>query len=138
AELSRQGVHAGGVSRVAGAATALTEIALEGKGERRFVHESYAIHERFNPREEEWASLTGARHVHATRMPRHLERLRSLGASGAHVSYDFLVDPLPERLEGFELVFLPHDALPPDSDPAQAARELVERGCTCAIITLGS
>ena len=45
------------------------------------------------------------------RMPRHLDRLRALGASGVGVSYDFTADPVPQRLDGLDVAFVPDEAL---------------------------
>ena len=137
-ELASQGVDWSHVRSVAGETTAETEIALGHGGERRFLHERYAIHETYDPSEGEWAFLARARNVHASRLSRHLERLLSLGADGAFLSYDFSVGELPRRLDGLELAFLPHDRLVPGVDPEQSARELVQRGCHCAVVTLGA
>jgi fructoselysine 6-kinase len=137
-ELVSQGVDSSHVRVVEGEATAETEIALGDGGERRFLRERYTIHETYDPGEKEWAFLAEARHVHASRLPRHLERLLSLGAEGVMVSYDFSVDELPARLDGLEIAFLPHDRLDPGADPKRAAHELVEHGCHCAVVTLGA
>lgn len=138
AELARQGVDASHVRVIAGEATAVTEIALEEGGERRFLHESYAIHADFAPTEDDWAFVADARHIHASRVPRHLDRLLTLGADGVRVSYDFSADPIPTKLDGLLLAFVPHDQLAPGADPAESAQELVGRGCACAVVTLGA
>jgi fructoselysine 6-kinase len=137
-ELAAQVVDGSHVRVAEGATTAVTEIALEEGGERHFLHERYAIHETYAPSESDWSFVADARYVHASRLPQHLDRLLVLGASGARVSYDFSADPLPTRLDGLELVFVPHDRLPPGAAPAAAARELVRRGCTCAVVTMGA
>lgn len=136
--LSARGIDASHVQVVEGEATAVTEIALEGEGERHFVRERYAIHEAYAPSEDEWAFIARARHVHASRLPRHLDRLLALGAGDARVSYDFSAGRVPARLEGLELAFVPHDQLPAGVDPTESANELVQRGCACAVITMGA
>jgi fructoselysine 6-kinase len=138
AELASKRVDASHVHVVEGEATAVTEIALEEGGERHFLRERYAIHENYAPSADDWAFIAEARLIHASRLPRHLEQLLSLGARGARVSYDFSTDPLPATLVGLELAFVPRDQIPPGLDPAESAREFVERGCTCAIVTLGA
>ena len=138
AALAAQGVDANRVLAEEGQATAVTEIALEAGGERRFLHESYAIHEAYAPSEGDWEFLACARHVHASRLPRHLERLLALGRDAVSLSYDFSAQELPPRLDGLELAFVPQEQLPPGADPAESARELVERGAMCAVITLGA
>jgi fructoselysine 6-kinase len=135
--LARAGVDRSHVQVVANTPTALTEIVLEEGGERHFLRERYAIYEDYAPSADDWAFLAQARHIHASRLPRYVDRLLSLGEAGARVSYDFSVDPLPARLEGLEVVFVPHDRLPPGAEPFASAHELVERGCTCAVVTLG-
>lgn len=138
AELAAQSVDDSHVRIVDGAATALTEIALEGEGERRFVNESYAVHETYDPSEDDWSFVWAAQHVHASRLPRHLDGLLTLAEGGLSVSYDFGVDPLPLRLDGLAIAFVPHDVLPPGVDPVDAAHDLVARGCECAVVTLGA
>jgi fructoselysine 6-kinase len=118
--------------------TAVTEIALEEGGERRFERESYAIHEIYAPSDDDWDFVARARFIHASRLAQHLDRLRSLGRNGARTSYDFSAAALPAGLDGLELVFVPHDRLRPGADPTESAVELVERGCACAVITLGA
>jgi fructoselysine 6-kinase len=136
--LAAQGLDASHVRVAEGQATAVTEIALEEAGERRFLRESYAIHEAYAPSDDEWEFIARARFIHASRLPHQLARLVSLGRDGARVSYDFSVDPLPTKLDGLELVFVPHDRLQPGADPAESARDLVGRGCACAVVTLGA
>jgi fructoselysine 6-kinase len=136
--LASHNVDASHVCQVEGEATAVTEIALEEGAERRFLQEHYAIHSAYDPSEEEWELLGRARHVHATRVPRHLGRLLSLGRGRTHLSYDFSVDPLPARLDGLDIAFIPHDRLPPDIDLLESAKQLVERGCGCAVVTRGA
>jgi fructoselysine 6-kinase len=138
AELAAQGVDCSHVRIVDGQTTAVTEIALEGGGERRFLHESYAIHELYEPSEEDWTFAGGARHLHASRVHRHLARLLALAESGISLSYDFSAEQLPSRLFGLGIAFVAHDQLPSGADPADAARELVGRGCGCAVVTLGA
>ena len=137
-ELAAQSVDDSHVRIVDGATTALTEIALEGEGERRFVNESYAIHEAYDPSEDDWSFVWAAQHVHASRLPRHLDGLLTLAEGGLSVSYDFSVDPVPSRLDGLAIAFVPHDLLPPGVDPVDAAHDLVARGCECAVVTLGA
>ena len=136
--LARAEVDASHVQVVSGTATAQTEIVLEEGGERHFLRERYAIYEDYAPSAEDWAFLAQARHIHASRLPRYLDRLLALGEAGARVSYDCSVDPLPARLEGLELAFVPHDRLPPGAEPLASAHKLVERGCSCAVVTLGA
>jgi fructoselysine 6-kinase len=138
AALTMHGIDTSRVRVDDGQATAVTEIALEPGGERRFLRESYAIHEAYAPSEEDWEFLARARYVHASRLPHHLARLRALGRDGVFVSYDFSAQELPARLDGLELAFVPHEQLPPGADPAESARELVEHGSNCAVITLGA
>jgi fructoselysine 6-kinase len=134
--LAKHGVGRDHVRSVPGARTAVTDILLEPDGERRFLHEDYAIQDAYAPSEAdwEWVASTGA--VHCSRMPAHLERLKRLGAESARVSYDFTTDAIPEHLHGIEIAFVPDEALD-GRDPAGAARELVARGVACAVVTLG-
>jgi fructoselysine 6-kinase len=138
AELAAQSVDCSHVRIVHGAETALTEIALEGDGERRFVCERYAIHEGYEPSEEDWAFVWDAQHVHASRLPGQLDHLLTLAQGGLSVSYDFSVDQVPAELDGLAIAFVPHEQLPLGADPLEAARHLVERGCDCAVVTLGA
>lgn len=135
--LSDCGVDASHARRVTGARTAVTDILLEAAGERRFLHEDYAIQESYAPSEDDWAWLAAIGVVHSSRMPQHLEHLRALGASGARVSYDFTTDPVPDRLDGLDVVFVPAEALR-GRQPAEAAADLVARGAACAVVTRGA
>jgi len=134
--LADNGLDASHVRRVRGARTAVTDILLEAAGERRFLHEDYAIQESYEPSDADWAWIAGIGVVHSTRMPRHLEYLRALGGGGVRVSYDFTTDPVPELLAGLDVVFVPADALT-GRDPAEAAADLVARGAACAVVTRG-
>jgi fructoselysine 6-kinase len=134
--LADHGLATDRVRRVAGARTAVTDILLEPGGERRFLHEEYAIQETYAPDEAEWEWAARARAVHSSRMPAHLERLRALGTGGARVSYDFTTDPVPPELSGLDVAFVPDEALAGQA-PAEAARALVTRGATCAVVTQG-
>ena len=134
--LAEHGLTTSHVRRVEGARTAVTDILLEPGGERRFLHEDYAIQEGYAPSEADWDWLARADRVHSSRMPDHLDRLRALGASGIGVSYDFTTDPVPERLDGLDVAFVPDEALG-GRDPGEAARDLVARGAACAVVTLG-
>jgi fructoselysine 6-kinase len=134
--LAERGLSADRVRRVTGARTAVTEILLEPGGERRFLHEDYAIQEDYAPGEAEWEWLARAGAVHSSRMPAHLARLCALGAGGARVSYDFTTDPVPARLAGLDVAFVPDEALAGES-PGEAARMLVARGAACAVVTQG-
>ena len=138
AVLAAQRVDASHVRVDTESATAETEIALGPGGERRFLRERYTIHEVYAPAEEEWAFIARASHVHASRLPRHLVRLLTLGKDGISISYDFSAQELPTRLDGLELAFVPSELLPSGADPEASARELVERGATCAVVTLGA
>ena len=134
--LAEHGLADDRVRRVPGARTAVTQILLEEAGERRFLHEDYAIQERFAPTAAEWQWIASARAVHSSRMPAHLARLRAIGAAGVRVSYDFTTDSVPARLSGLEVVFVPDEALAGQA-PADAARMLVARGAACAVVTRG-
>jgi fructoselysine 6-kinase len=134
--LAEHGLDGSHVRRVTGARTAVTDILLEPGGERHFLQEHYAIQETYAPSEAEWAWLGRADRVHSSRMPAHLDRLRALVAAGVRVSYDFSTDALPERLDGLDVAFVPHEALAA-RDPAEAAHDLVGRGAACAVVTLG-
>lgn len=134
--LAEHGLAGERVRRVPGASTAVTQILLEEGGERRFLHEDYAIQERFAPTAAEWEWVASARAVHSSRMPAHLARLQAIGAAGVRVSYDFTTDSVPAQLSGLEVVFVPDEALAGQA-PTDAARMLVARGATCAVVTRG-
>lgn len=118
-----------GVELVAVAAagrTAVTEIAVLPDGERRFLSEEYELNDAWDPSPETWAAAAASLHVHASRVPRHLDRLRAL--EGPTLSYDFSEDEPPADLRGIDV------ALRSGGDPA----ELVARGATCGVVTLGA
>jgi fructoselysine 6-kinase len=54
------------------------------------------------------------------------------------VSYDFSAGHIPPQLDGLAIAFIPGELLPAGADPAASACELVDRGCSCAVVTLGS
>jgi fructoselysine 6-kinase len=126
AELKGRGISVERVAVDPAHPTAVTEIEVTAEADRRFVYEDYAIHDAYEPSEVVWALLATARHVHASRLPRHLERLVAL--EGPSVSYDFSDHPIPESLVGLDIAFAS------GGDPAT----LVERGARCAVVTLGA
>lgn len=106
--------------------TAVTEIAVLPDGERRFVSEEYEVNDAWEPSADAWAAAAGSLHVHASRVPRHLDRLRRL--AGPTLSYDFSEDEPPADLTGIDV------ALRSGGDPS----ELVARGAACGVVTLGA
>jgi fructoselysine 6-kinase len=134
--LAEHGLDAERVRRVPGCRTAVTDILLEPGGERRFLREDYAIQQAYAPSEAEWEWIAATGVVHSSRMPAQLARLRALGHAGARVSYDFTTDSVPAQLSGLDVAFVPDEALAGQT-PAEAARTLVARGATCAVVTQG-
>jgi fructoselysine 6-kinase len=137
AELAAHKVDVSHVAALAGLATAVTEIELLENGDRRFASEAYEIFDRYEPDGLAWSTVTSATHVHTSRLPHILERLRKRAGGGAfRLSVDFSTWSPPVDSAGVDLAFLSLDASTPMEEAVELALLARERGALSAVVTL--
>lgn len=138
AALAANGVDIGWLVRRA-APTSVTEIDVDGDGERTIVREDFGACVGWTPDAATRMALAQARHVHIGWLDDGGALRRSLAASGTPVSQDISVNATsPENIRpgGLSIVFasLPETRADEAADYAEA---LVAAGAAAAVITLG-
>lgn len=137
AELRAHGVDVSRVGIVAGGGTAVTEIELLPDGDRRFISESYELIDDYQPDADTWSFVVAARHVHTSRFPHLLDRLRCAPSRSFRLSCDFSTWEPPTDLSGVDLAFLSIDPAEGEQRARALATETRERGAGEAVVTLG-
>lgn len=133
--LRKKNVDISRVVRDAALPTAVTEIALATDGERRFVSEEYTITDAFSPPADLAEIAVGARHIHATRLPRHLGELgRTAAGAGATLSYDFSDHGVGTALADLDVAFVSVSG----DEPRRVVSQLHRVGVRCAVVLRGS
>jgi fructoselysine 6-kinase len=138
AELVAHNVDVSKVAALSGVATAVTEIELLPNGDRRFVSEAYEIFSRYEPDASAWSTVMSATHVHTSRLPHVLERLREAAGAGVfHLSVDFSTWSPRADIAGVDLAFLSVEAATPMEEAVELGVLARERGAGSTVVTLG-
>jgi len=134
--LAARGVDTQGLRRVAGEATARTDIETLPDGDRRFVFESFGACLGYRPDAADIARLRRLRHVHLGWLREAPALRRSLVGSGVKVSQDLSVNNRAEDLDpaGLDVAFA---SAAPEAGEAESCR-LLAAGARLAVVTLGA
>lgn len=134
--LIANGVDVGGLQRLAGEATARTEIETLPDGDRRFVHESFGACAAYVPDAADITSFKTLHHVHIGWLRGARAFRRALRSLGVTVSQDVTVNNRPEDLDpaGLDIAFA---SAPAESAVAESER-LLAAGARLAVVTLGA
>jgi fructoselysine 6-kinase len=137
-EIAAHGVDTSYVAVVPGVSTAVTEIVLLPRGERRFVSELYEIFDSYQPNADAWASVTSASNVHTSRLSHLFDRLRAAARKdGFSLSCDFSTSEPPPDLDGLDLAFRSAGESRDAEHAITLAAAALERGAVSAVVTLG-
>jgi fructoselysine 6-kinase len=134
--LEGQGVRHQRVQIEAGQ-TAISELALDARGERIVVSERFGVCAGYAPEADDIEYVRSFDHVHCANLTWFSAVAEALMARSVSFSFDFAVTLSSTHFRGLEIAFLGSEVPPEDGRTAALARAAVSRGARLAVVTCG-
>lgn len=116
--------------------TGLTELSIDGEGERQIRAEHIGVSEDFAVRPEEVADLGEVDWVHGSLSPGVEDLVKTFRAEGRGISYDFSTNLVTGGLEGLDAAFYSWEG-PPDRETDALLESALHSGARLAVAMCG-